>query len=181
MMVDPGLSDLPAFLTSDAGLSSGFMSGQIAAAAMVAENRQKAHPASVDSVPTVANQEDHVSMATHGARRLTGMAETLNNIMAIELLACIEGTDHIGLTLSPRLAAVKDLVRSRVGRMNKDRWFAPDYEAARQSGQVRRDRECLWGNVVSATQEWSSWDRQVQAADLIGLQVLFFSEWFEVR
>ena len=139
MMVDPGLSGLPAFLTSDAGLSSGFMSGQIAAAAMVAENRQKAHPASVDSVPTVANQEDHVSMATHGARRLTGMAETLNNILAIELLASVEGTDHIGLTLSPRLAAVKDLVRSRVGRMNKDRWFAPDYEAARQmvkSGEI---------------------------------------------
>ena len=83
MMVDPGLSGLPAFLTSDPGLSSGFMSGQIAAAAMVAENRQRAHPASVDSVPTVANQEDHVSMATHGARRLTGMAETLNNILAI--------------------------------------------------------------------------------------------------
>ena len=139
MMVDPGLSRLPAFLTSDPGLSSGFMSGQIAAAAMVAENRQKAHPASVDNVPTVANQEDHVSMATHGARRLTGMAETLNRILAIELLAAIEGTDHVGLALSPRLAAVKDLVRSRVARMNRDRWFAPDYEAAREmviSGKI---------------------------------------------
>ena len=132
MMVDTGLSGLPAFLTSDPGLSSGFMSGQIAAAAMVAENRQKAHPASVDNVPTVANQEDIVSMATHGARRLAGMAETLNRILAIELLASIEGTDHVGLALSPTLAAVKDLVRSRVARMNKDRWFAPDYEAARE-------------------------------------------------
>ena len=139
MMVDTGLSGLPAFLTSDAGLSSGFMSGQIAAAAMVAENRQKAHPASVDSIPTVANQEDHVSMATHGARRLTGMVETLNNILAIELLASVEGTDHVGLALSPRLAAVKDRVRARVPRMNKDRWFAPDYDAARhmvKSGEI---------------------------------------------
>ncbi len=139
MMVDTGLSGLPAFLTSDAGLSSGFMSGQIAAAAMVAENRQKAHPASVDSIPTVANQEDHVSMATHGARRLTGMIETLNNILAIELLASVEGTDHVGLALSPRLAAVKDRVRARVPRMNKDRWFAPDYAAARhmvKSGEI---------------------------------------------
>ena len=139
MMVDTGLSGLPAFLTSDAGLSSGFMSGQIAAAAMVAENRQKAHPASVDSIPTVANQEDHVSMATYGARRLTGMVETLNNILAIELLASVEGTDHVGLALSPRLAAVKDRVRARVPRMNKDRWFAPDYDAARhmvKSGEI---------------------------------------------
>ena len=132
MMVDPGHSDLPAFLTSDAGLSSGFMSGQIAAAAMVAENRQKAHPASVDSIPTVANQEDHVSMATHGARRLAGMVETLNNILAIELLAAIEGTDHVGLALAPRLTTVKNLVRSRVTHMNRDRWFAPDYDAARE-------------------------------------------------
>ena len=139
MMVDSTLSGLPAFLTSDPGLSSGFMSGQIAAAAMVAENRQKSHPASVDSIPTVANQEDHVSMATHGARRLTSMTETLNRVLAVELLASIEGTDHLGLALSPRLAAVKDLVRSRVARMNKDRWFAPDYEAARQlvqSGEI---------------------------------------------
>ena len=139
MMVDTGLSGLPAFLTSDPGLSSGFMSGQIAAAAMVAENRQKAHPASVDSVPTVANQEDIVSMATHGARRLTGMAETLNRILAIELLASVEGADHVGLALAPRLAAVKDLVRSRVARMNRDRWFEPDYDAARDmvtSGRI---------------------------------------------
>ena len=106
---------------------------------MVAENRQKAFPASVDSVPTVANYEDHVSMATHGARRLTAMTETLNNILATELLAGVEGCDHRGLGLSPPLNAVKDLVRSHVSRMNADRWFAPDYAAARRlikSGEI---------------------------------------------
>ena len=132
MLIDPSLSGLPAFLTSDPGVCSGFMSGQIAAAAMVAENRQKAHPASVDSVPTVVNYEDHVSMATHGARRLTGMVDTLNNILATEMLAGIEGCDHVGLALSSPLREVKDLVRSRVPRMNEDRWFGPDYEAARE-------------------------------------------------
>ena len=112
MMIDPGLSGLPPFLTSDPGLSSGFMSAQIAAAAMVAENRQKAHPASVDNVPTVANQEDHVSMATHGARRLVGMADTLCNILAIELLAAVEACDHRGLALGPLLAPTHALVRA---------------------------------------------------------------------
>jgi histidine ammonia-lyase len=114
MIVDPVLSGLPAFLTSDPGLSSGFMSAQIAAAAMVAENRQKAHPASIDNVPTVANHEDHVSMGTHGARRLTSMVETLNHILAIELLAASEGSDHVGLHLPPAMVAVKTRVRSDV-------------------------------------------------------------------
>jgi histidine ammonia-lyase len=76
------------------------MSGQIAAAAMVAENRQKAYPASVNSVPIVVNYEDHVSMAKHGARQLSAMVETLNNILATELLAAVEGCDHQGLELS---------------------------------------------------------------------------------
>jgi histidine ammonia-lyase len=132
MLIDPALSGLPAFLTGDPGLCSGFMSGQIAAAAMAAENRQKAHPASVDNVPTVANYEDHVSMATHGARRLAGMVDTLNNILATELLAVVEGCDHLGLELSSPLREVKALVRSRIPRMNADRWFGPDYDAARE-------------------------------------------------
>lgn len=139
MMTDTSLSGLPPFLTDDPGVNSGFMSGQIAAAAMVAENRQKAHPASVDSVPTVANYEDHVSMATHGARRLSAMLETLNNIIATELLAAVEGCDHQGLELSSPLREVKALVRAQIPRMNTDRAFGPAYESARElvkSGQV---------------------------------------------
>ncbi|TQV68077.1 histidine ammonia-lyase [Denitrobaculum tricleocarpae] len=139
MMTDSSLSGLPPFLTDDPGVNSGFMSGQIAAAAMVAENRQKAHPASVDSVPTVVNYEDHVSMATHGARRLSAMLETLNNILATELLAAAEACDHQGLELSSPLAEVKALVRKHVARMNSDRAFGPAYEAAREmvkSGKV---------------------------------------------
>ncbi|MEM1047866.1 MAG: histidine ammonia-lyase [Pseudomonadota bacterium] len=141
MLTDPSLSGLPPFLTDDPGVNSGFMSGQIAAAAMVAENRQKAHPASVDSVPTVVNYEDHVSMATHGARRLMAMVETLNTILATELLAAVEGCDHRGLALSEPLRDVAALVRSKVGRMNTDRAFEPAYRAAREmvgTGQVAR-------------------------------------------
>ncbi|HEV7434133.1 MAG TPA: histidine ammonia-lyase [Pseudorhizobium sp.] len=140
MMIDAGLSGgLPPFLTDGPGVHTGFMSGQIGAAAMVAENRQKAFPASVDSVPTVANYEDHVSMATHGARRLAAMIDTLNNILAAELLAAIEGCDHRGLQLSARLSEVAGLVRSQVDRVNYDRAFGPAYEAARRmvkSGQI---------------------------------------------
>lgn len=139
MMTDTSLSGLPPFLTDDPGVNSGFMSGQIAAAAMVAENRQKAHPASVDSVPTVVNYEDHVSMATHGARRLAAMVDTLCNILATELLAAVEGCDHRGLELSSPLKEVKALVRREVGRMNTDRAFGPAYESARdmvKSGRI---------------------------------------------
>ncbi|RBI69847.1 histidine ammonia-lyase [Roseovarius sp. TE539] len=131
MMVDESLSGLPSFLTDDPGVNTGFMSGQVGAAAMVAENRQKAFPASVDSIPTVANYEDHVSMATHGARRLAGMIDTLNNILATELLAAMEGCDHRGLHLAKTLRELGGMVRSEVARMNHDRAFGPAYEAAR--------------------------------------------------
>ncbi len=93
MLVDPALSRLPAFLTPKPGLNSGFMIPQVTAAALVAENRQRAAPASIDSIPTSANQEDHVSMAAHAARRLLPMAENLNQILAIELLAACQGCD----------------------------------------------------------------------------------------
>jgi histidine ammonia-lyase len=139
MMTDASLSGLPPFLTDDPGVHTGFMSGQIGAAAMVAENRQKAFPASVDSVPTVANYEDHVSMATHGARRLAAMIDTLNNILATELLAAVEGCDHRGLQAGAKLDRVIALVRGRVERMNRDRAFGPAYAAARgmvKSGAV---------------------------------------------
>jgi histidine ammonia-lyase len=93
MLVDPALSGLPAFLTPKPGLNSGFMIPQVTAAALVSENKQRAMPASVDSIPTSANQEDHVSMAAHGARRLLEMVANAQSVIAIELLAAAQGCD----------------------------------------------------------------------------------------
>jgi histidine ammonia-lyase len=131
MLVDPALSGLPAFLTPRPGLNSGFMIPQVTAAALVAENRQMAHPASVDSIPTSANQEDHVSMATHGARRLLPMAANLRAILGIELLAAAQGCDfHAPLASSPPLEAARTLLREHVPRLVEDRHMAPDIAAA---------------------------------------------------
>lgn len=131
MLVDPALSGLPAFLTPRPGLNSGFMIPQVTAAALVAENRQRATPASVDSIPTSANQEDHVSMATHGARRLLAMARNTANIIGIELLAAAQGCDfHLPLVSSPALEAARTLLRERVPTLDDDRYMAPDMQAA---------------------------------------------------
>jgi histidine ammonia-lyase len=127
MLVDPALSGLPAFLTPNPGLNSGFMIPQVTAAALVAENKQRAHPASIDSIPTSANQEDHVSMAAHGARRLLPMAENLANILGVELLAAVQACDfHRPLTSSAPLERVRSLVRERVAPLHDDRLFHPD-------------------------------------------------------
>jgi histidine ammonia-lyase len=131
MLVDPALSGLPAFLTPRPGLNSGFMIPQVTAAALVSENKQKAYPASVDSIPTSANQEDHVSMAAHGARRLLGMAANVRGVLAIELLAAAQGCDfHKPLASSLALECVRDLVRQHVPHLEEDRHFHPDIEAA---------------------------------------------------
>ena len=132
MLVDADLSGLPAFLTPQPGLNSGFMLAQVTAAALVAENKQRAMPASVDSIPTSANQEDHVSMATHGARRLLAMAENAANIVAVELLAAAQGCDfHRGLRSSAALERVRTLLRARVPMLDHDRYFAADIAAAK--------------------------------------------------
>ncbi len=131
MLVDPALSGLPAFLTPKPGLNSGFMIPQVTAAALVSENKQKAYPASVDSIPTSANQEDHVSMAAHGARRLAAMAETAMDVIAIEWLAAAQGCDfHAPLTSSAPLEAARALLRARVPMLHDDRHFHPDLVAA---------------------------------------------------
>lgn len=131
MLVDPALSGLPAFLTPKPGLNSGFMIPQVTAAALVSENKQKAYPASVDSIPTSANQEDHVSMAAHGARRLLSMVENATAVIGIELLAAAQGCDfHAPLTSSAALEAVRGEVRSKVAHLSDDRHFHPDMEAA---------------------------------------------------
>ena len=131
MLVDPALSGLPAFLTARPGLNSGFMIPQVTAAALVSENKQKAYPASVDSIPTSANQEDHVSMAAHGARRLLAMVESANAVVGIELLAAVQGCDlHRPLHSSMALESARDLLRDSVPHLDEDRHFHPDIEAA---------------------------------------------------
>ena len=133
MLVDPALSGLPAFLTPKPGLNSGFMIPQVTAAALVSENKQRAYPASVDSIPTSANQEDHVSMAAHGARRLLAMVENATAVIGIELLAAAQGCDfHAPLTSSLALESVRALLRGQVPHLTDDRHFHPDIEAANQ-------------------------------------------------
>jgi histidine ammonia-lyase len=131
MLVDPALSTIPAFLTPKPGLNSGFMIPQVTAAALVAENKQRATPASIDSIPTSANQEDHVSMAAHGARRLLPMAENAVNIVGIELLAAAQGCDfHAPLTSSTLLEQVRARLRADVPPLDTDRYLAPDIAKA---------------------------------------------------
>jgi histidine ammonia-lyase len=129
MLVDPALSGLPAFLTPDPGLNSGFMIAQVTAAALVSENKQRAMPAVVDSIPTSANQEDHVSMATHGARRLGDMAENAAHVVAIELLAACQALDlhkEHDIRSSEPLEAVRAAIRAEIPTLTDDRLMSPD-------------------------------------------------------
>ncbi len=133
MLVDPALSGLPAFLTPQPGLNSGFMIPQVTAAALVSENKQRATPCSVDSIPTSANQEDHVSMAAHGARRLLDMAQNASAIVGIELLAAVQGCDfHAPLNSSDALEGARSRLRREVPMLDHDRHFHPDIEAANE-------------------------------------------------
>jgi histidine ammonia-lyase len=147
MLVDPALSGMPAFLTPKPGLNSGFMIPQVTAAALVSENKQRAYPASVDSIPTSANQEDHVSMAAHGARRLLPMVENAAGVIGIELLAAAQGCDfHAPLKSSPALEAARALVRNEVPHLDDDRHFHPDMEKAIamvRDGRLARAAEAI--------------------------------------
>jgi histidine ammonia-lyase len=132
MLVDAGVSRLPPFLTSDPGLNSGFMIVHVTAAALASENKSLAHPASVDSLPTSANQEDHVSMATFAARRLGPMLSNTAHIVAIELMAAAQGIEFLRpLASSPALEGVLRLVRSVSPAMVQDRSLAREIEAVR--------------------------------------------------
>jgi histidine ammonia-lyase len=133
LLIDANLSGLPAFLVRAPGLNSGFMIAHVTAAALASENKSLAHPASVDSLPTSANQEDHVSMATFAARRLGQMADNTAVILGIELLAAGQGIEfHRPLASSAYLEQVHAQLRQRVAPYDADRFFAPDIEAARQ-------------------------------------------------
>lgn len=132
LLTDASQSRLPAFLSPEPGLNSGYMIAHVTAAALVSENKQRAYPASVDSIPTSANQEDHVSMATHGARRVLDMADNLRGVLGIELIAACQALDfHAPLKSSPILCVVHDQVRGEIAHLADDRYLAPDLEAAK--------------------------------------------------
>lgn len=131
LLIDTNMSKLPPFLVKKGGLNSGFMIAQVTCAALASENKSLAHPASVDSMPTSANQEDHVSMATFAGRRLKDMAENTAGILAIELLAACQGIDfRAPLKTSPLLEKAKSMLRDNVPFYDKDRYFAPDIAKA---------------------------------------------------
>ena len=131
LLIDAQLSGLPPFLVDNGGVNSGFMIAQVTGAALASENKSLAHPASVDSLPTSANQEDHVSMATFAARRLQDMNENTCGVLAIEWLASCQGLDFLApLKTSAALESAKAILRDSVPFYDKDRYFAPDIEKA---------------------------------------------------
>jgi histidine ammonia-lyase len=140
MLIDSNVSQLPPFLTKDAGLNSGFMIAHVTAASLASENKSLAHPASVDSLPTSANQEDHVSMATFAARRLQSMVRNTAYILSIEWLAAAQGIEFLRpLQSSVALEKAMRILREQVSFMDQDRWLSPDIEAANtlvHSGQL---------------------------------------------
>ena len=138
-LVDPALNfGLPPFLTPEPGVNSGFMVAEVTAAALFAENKQRANPCSIDSTPTSANQEDHVSMSAHGARRLMDMTANLARIVGIELMVAGQGVTlrkegfgvKAGLATSAPLERVMAALREVVPRLGPDRYIAPDLLAA---------------------------------------------------
>ncbi|WP_027014326.1 histidine ammonia-lyase [Comamonas composti] len=145
LLLDTGLSGLPAFLIADSGVNSGFMIAQVTAAALAAENQCLANPSSVTSLPTSANQEDHVSMATYGARRLADMARNTSVIVGVEAMAAAQGMDFDrSLKSSPLIEAQHALIRSQVPHLDRDRYLAPDIEA-----MSRWALETTWPQAVA--------------------------------
>ncbi len=146
MLIDSSLSKLPPFLVDNGGVNSGFMIAQVTSAALASENKTFAHPASVDSLPTSANQEDHVSMATFAARRLQDMADNTFAILAIEWLAACQGLDFRAPLKSSSLVELgKQRLRARVAFYDEDRYFAPDIDQAVNLLKERALAEILHG------------------------------------
>jgi histidine ammonia-lyase len=131
-LIDASLSGLPPFLVADGGINSGFMIAHVTAASLASENKSLAHPASVDSLPTSANQEDHVSMATFAARRLAAMIDHTATIVGIEAMAAAQGIDFLRpLASSQAIEREHAAVRTRVAFLAEDRFLAHDIEAMR--------------------------------------------------
>jgi histidine ammonia-lyase len=142
LLIDASLSGLPPFLTAASGVNSGFMVAHVTAAALASENKSLAHPASVDSLPTSANQEDHVSMATFAARRLADMADNTAAIVAIELLAAAQGIDfRRPLRTSAPLERAHAMIRSVAPHLDGDRFLATDIGAATPLARDGRFRD----------------------------------------
>lgn len=132
LLIDSSLSGLPPFLVDNGGVNSGFMIAQVTSAALASENKTLCHPASIDSLPTSANQEDHVSMATFAGRRLRDIFDNVSGILAIEWLAACQGLDFRSpLNTSLQLEKLKGLLREHVSFYDKDRYFSPDIEKAK--------------------------------------------------
>ena len=152
-LIDTSLSGLPPFLVQSSGLNSGFMVAQISAAALASENKSLAHPASVDSIPTAANQEDHVSMATFAARRLAEIADNVRGIVAIELIAAAQALEYAGPhETSPALVRARNRIREKVARLDQDRPFAGDIAAMKSMIAAGEFRE-LVGSILPSCDE----------------------------
>lgn len=151
-LVNPALSGLPAFLVKHGGLNSGMMIAQYTAAALVSENKVLAHPASVDSIPTSANQEDHVSMGMTAARKAREILFNVTSVLAIELMCAAQAIEFQGSTgLSPAMAAVYRAVREQVAPLESDRVLYPDIEACNKlirDGVIVRAAEQITGSLL---------------------------------
>lgn len=152
LLIDPIFSGLPAFLIRDGGINSGFMNVQVTAASLASENKSLAHPASVDSIPTSAGQEDHVSMATFAARRTHDMARNTSAIIGCELLAAAQGIElRRPLRTTPALEGIISMVREQSPFVDVDRFMAPDIEAATRLVEDGRFFETVSGVLPSAS------------------------------
>jgi histidine ammonia-lyase len=151
LMVDPTLShDLPPFLTPNPGLNSGFMIAEVTTAALMSENKHLANPCVTDSTPTSANQEDHVSMAAHGALRLAKMNANLSVILGVEMLCAAQGVEaRAPLKTSSRLQNLLDMLRAEIPSLGEDRYLAPEIETA--SAMVRAGRVAQAAGVEVST------------------------------
>jgi histidine ammonia-lyase len=153
VLVDPKMSGLPPFLVRDSGVNSGFMIAQVTAAALVSENKSHAFPASVDTVPTSAGQEDHVSMATHAGTKARRIAGNAAGVIGIELLASAQGLDfHAPLASSPAIEAARSAIRAHVPHLESDRYLAGDLEWAKEQvveGTLSTDVEKALFETVS--------------------------------
>ena len=130
-MTNGRTSGLPPFLTTDPGMNSGFMVAQYTAAALVTENRLRSTPASVESIPTSAEMEDHVSMGVHAAHKLAAVVKNTRDVLAIEALCAAQGLDLLGMTSSTAVEAGRRVIREHVARLDADRPLAPDISAMR--------------------------------------------------
>jgi histidine ammonia-lyase len=152
-LVNPALSTgLSPFLASDSGLCSGFMIAQVASASLVSENKVLCHPASVDSIPSSANREDHVSMGSISARKFVQVVDNVTHSLAIELLAAVQGIDQRApLVPSKGVAAAHAVVRKHVPTLDDDRPLYLDFATARElieDGSLRRGVEAVVGPLT---------------------------------